>query len=88
MDRKWLYRLIALRAVPALLLGVLEGALRLFGCGYSTGFFSNLIVGGKKYVVNNESFSLRFSSSINALAGAHHDGRRKACGHLPHFHPR
>lgn len=46
--------------VPLLLLATLEGALRLFGYGYSTGFFSKLHVGGRTYLVNNENFSLRF----------------------------
>jgi len=51
---------MALALVPLLVLGALEGALRLFGYGYSTGFFASLRVGGKDYLVNNESFSLRF----------------------------
>ena len=45
---------------PALFLLVLEGALRLFGYGYPTGFFTHLQVGGRDFVVNNPSFSLRF----------------------------
>jgi tetratricopeptide (TPR) repeat protein len=52
--------LVALVIVPLLLFGALEGALRLFGYGHSTGFFSNFRVGDKEYLVNNEDFSLRF----------------------------
>jgi tetratricopeptide (TPR) repeat protein len=46
--------------VPLLLLSLLEGALRLFGYGYSTNFFGTLRLGGKDFLVNNENFSLRF----------------------------
>jgi tetratricopeptide (TPR) repeat protein len=37
--RKWLYRLAALTLVPALVVGILEGALRVVGYGYSTDLF-------------------------------------------------
>jgi tetratricopeptide (TPR) repeat protein len=55
-----LYRLVAAALTPLLVLGALEGALRLFGYGYSTAFFSQLRGGGKDFLVNNENFSLRF----------------------------
>jgi tetratricopeptide (TPR) repeat protein len=58
--RKWIYRLIALMFVPILLLGGLEGALRLAGYGYDTSFFKTIRIGGRKFLVDNESFSLRF----------------------------
>ena len=58
--RKWLFRLVALVVVPLLLLGCLEGGLRLFSFGYSTSFFEKVRVGEKDYWVNNEDFSLRF----------------------------
>ncbi len=51
---------MALVLVPLLFFGALEAALRIFGYGYPTGFFSNFRVGDKDYLVNNESFSLRF----------------------------
>ena len=58
--RKWLFRLFALVALPLLLLGGVEAGLRLAGYGYPTGFFEKIRVGGKDYLVNNDSFSLRF----------------------------
>ena len=58
--RQWLFRLAALAIVPLLLLGGLELALRLAGYGYATGFFEHYRAGGKDFLVNNESFSLRF----------------------------
>ena len=60
LRRKWLFRFIALGVVPLVLLGGLEVGLRLFGYGYATGFFEQIRVGDKEYLVNNENFSLRF----------------------------
>jgi tetratricopeptide (TPR) repeat protein len=37
--RKWVYRVLAMTVVPALVLGLLEASLRLSGYGYSTDFF-------------------------------------------------
>jgi tetratricopeptide (TPR) repeat protein len=38
----------------------LEGALRLVGYGHPTGFFQKIRDGGHEWLVNNETFSLRF----------------------------
>jgi hypothetical protein len=46
--------------VPLVLLGGLEIILRLVGYGYSTGFFEKIRSGGKKFLVNNENFNMRF----------------------------
>jgi len=46
--------------MPLLALAVLEAVLRLAGYGYPTGFFEKIRVGGQGFLVNNESFSLRF----------------------------
>jgi hypothetical protein len=58
--RKWLFRLFALVVVPLVLLGGLEIILRLADYGYSTGFFEIIRSGGKKILVNNENFNMRF----------------------------
>ena len=58
--RKWWFRMTALVVLPVLLLGGTEAALRLAGCGYPTGFFEKIRAGGKDFLVNNDSFSLRF----------------------------
>jgi tetratricopeptide (TPR) repeat protein len=58
--RKWAFRLIALICVPLLVLGGLEGALRLVGYGYHTNFFDTLYIDRQKFLVDNEDFSLRF----------------------------
>ncbi|HEX4263765.1 MAG TPA: tetratricopeptide repeat protein [Verrucomicrobiae bacterium] len=46
--------------MPVILLVGLELILRLAGYGYSTGFFQNIRVGDKDYLVNNEDFGRRF----------------------------
>ncbi len=58
--RRWFFRLAAVLLVPVLTLAVLEGALRLAGYGYDTAFFVKARVGEKEYLVNNDSFVLRF----------------------------
>ncbi len=58
--RKWLFRFIAVAVVPLLLLGGLEMALRLAGYGYPTGFFKEIRVNGRDYLIQNRDFSLRF----------------------------
>lgn len=58
--QKWLFRFIALIVLPLLLLGGVEGGLRLGGYGYPTGFFKKIHVGDKNYFINNENFTLRF----------------------------
>ena len=46
--------------LPLLLIGGIETALRLAGYGYRPDFFETIRVGGRDFLVNNESFSLRF----------------------------
>lgn len=58
--RRWLFRLMAIVMVPTLALAALEGGLRLAGFGYDTAFFAKTKVGGKEFLVNNDSFVLRF----------------------------
>ncbi len=58
--RRWAFRLIALVCVPLLLLGGLEATLRLAGYGYRTSFFNKIRIGHQEFLVDNESFSLRF----------------------------
>jgi tetratricopeptide (TPR) repeat protein len=58
--RLWLMRLTAMVLMPLLVLGALEGLLRLSGYGYSTRFFVPSIVGGVDYRIPNEKFPYRF----------------------------
>ncbi len=58
--RRWIFRLAAVVLVPILTLGVLEWALRLAGFGYDTSFFVTRRISGKEFLVNNDSFVLRF----------------------------
>jgi tetratricopeptide (TPR) repeat protein len=57
--RLWLFRL-TLILLPIVFLLLLEGALRLFGFGYSTNFFKEEQRNGKTVVVNNDTFTLQF----------------------------
>ena len=58
--QKWLFRLTAL-LLPALLLVLLEAGLRLGGFGYDPSFFkSEADASGKKFLLNNDEFTLRF----------------------------
>ena len=57
--RVWLFRIVAL-LLPVLLLGLVEIGLRLAGYGYATSFFRKTRVGGREFLVNNDTFSLRF----------------------------
>ena len=59
-SRQWLFRIIAFLLLPLLTLAVLEGALRLVGYGYPTSFFQKIRLGGHEFLVNNQTFSLRF----------------------------
>lgn len=59
-QRLWLFRLLAVFVVPALLLGGLELALRLAGYGYPTSFFVRNPVPGQATLVENRQFSLRY----------------------------
>ena len=56
--RRWLFRLIALVVIPLVLLGLIEGGLRLTGYGYDTRFWVKDEAAGR-YVVNQD-FGLRF----------------------------
>jgi tetratricopeptide (TPR) repeat protein len=58
--RRWCFRLAAILLGPVLALAALEGALRLAGLGYPTSFFVKARVGGKEFLVNNDSFARRF----------------------------
>lgn len=55
----WLFRTVAL-LLPVLLLGGGEIGLRLGGYGYTTSFFRKTRVGEQEFLVNNDTFSLRF----------------------------
>jgi tetratricopeptide (TPR) repeat protein len=59
-EHKWLKRLGAVVLGPLVFLALVELGLRIFGYGYSTGFFETLRVNGTNYLVNNPNFSLRF----------------------------
>lgn len=58
--RRWIFRLVALVCVPLVLLGGLEMILRLSGYGYRTNFFNTIRIGQQEFLVDNESFALRF----------------------------
>ena len=56
--RKWMFRLAAMLLAPALVLGITEGALRLFGYGYPTDFFRT--IPGQDAYTGNPRFGWRF----------------------------
>ena len=58
--REWLFRLVAMFGYLLVLLGCLEGTLRLAGYGFSTCFFKPLRIGGQDCLVDNDQFGLRF----------------------------
>jgi tetratricopeptide (TPR) repeat protein len=58
--RKWWFRPVAMVILPLLVIGGTETVLRLAGYGYRPDFFETVRVGEKDFLVNNESFSLRF----------------------------
>jgi tetratricopeptide (TPR) repeat protein len=51
---------VALLILPLVTFAVLEGALRLAGYGYPTGFFRRIRMGDLDFLVNNEEYGLRF----------------------------
>ncbi|MBI2928716.1 MAG: tetratricopeptide repeat protein [Verrucomicrobia bacterium] len=59
-QRKWLFSALALVLTPAILLAVLELALRVGGCGYPTDFFLRAEVGGQRVLIENRQFGWRF----------------------------
>ena len=56
--RRWLFRLVVMVLAPALVLGLTEGALRLFGYGYPTSFFQK--IPGQEAYTSNPRFGWRF----------------------------
>ena len=58
--RRWLFGLLALTLLPVLLLAASEAALRLAGYGYDTDFFRPSLVHGRKALIENDKFALRF----------------------------
>jgi tetratricopeptide (TPR) repeat protein len=58
--RNWLFRLGAATLAPLFFLAALEGALRLAGFGYPTGFFIPRVFNGAKVVTENRQFGWRF----------------------------
>ena len=58
--RKWLFRFLAVVALPLIALGGLELLLRLLGVGFDPHFFKPARIGGQDCYVANDSFGLRF----------------------------
>jgi tetratricopeptide (TPR) repeat protein len=58
--RRWLFRGIIVLVIPLLLLSLLEGVLVLFDFGHPTTFFLHREIAGKKMLVDNPWFGLRF----------------------------
>ena len=58
--RKWLFRFLAAVVVPLVLLGSLEGVLRLMGYGFTPAFFKTAWIGGRRCLVENDEFSRSF----------------------------
>ena len=58
--RLWAFRLLAVIAVPALFLGLVELGLRLAGFGYPTAFLLPASQNGQKVFVQNNQFGWRF----------------------------
>lgn len=58
--RRLLFALFALLLAPGLAFGVLEGVLRVAGCGYDTAFFKKARINGQDFLINNDNFVLRF----------------------------
>jgi hypothetical protein len=62
---------MALALAPLLAFGVLEGMLRVAGYGYDTAFFKKTRIDGRDFLVNNDSFVLRFfPPQLTRLPGA------------------
>lgn len=58
--RLWLFRILALVAVPALLLGLAELSLRVLGYGYPVDYFVTREIQGKEMLTENPRFGFRF----------------------------
>jgi len=62
---------MALVLAPLLAFGLLEGALRVAGYGYDTAFFKKARIDGRDFLINNDSFVLRFfPPQLTRLPGA------------------
>jgi len=51
---------MALALAPLLAFGLLEGVLRVAGYGYDSAFFKKTRINGRDFLINNDSFVLRF----------------------------
>ncbi len=58
--RLWIWRIVAVLAVPFILLTGLELGLRVFGFGYAPGFFLPGVVQGEEVLLNNPKYGWRF----------------------------
>ncbi len=58
--RLWLFRFVAIVAIPLLFFCGLELCLRLIGYGYPTSFFLKTKIDGTDYYVSNDRFGYRF----------------------------
>ena len=84
--RLWLFRITAL-LLPLALFGSLEIGLRLAGYGYSTSFFRKIRMDGQEFLVNNDTFSLRFfPPELARWPGTLKVPAAETAGHGAHFH--
>ena len=58
--RLWMYRLLTLFLIPALILGFMELALKVSGYGYPTSYFLKSRVDGQDFLIPNDQFSYQF----------------------------
>ena len=58
--RRWAFRVAAAVLIPVLVLGLIEGGLRLAGSGHSTRFFARARINGRDVYIQNDSFGFRF----------------------------
>ena len=58
--RAWLFRLAALTLLPLVVLGMIEGGLRLIGSGHSTEFFKRARIQERDVFVENDKFGVQF----------------------------
>lgn len=68
--RRFWFRVLAVLAVPLLVLLLAEAGLRLAGYGYSTAFFKPLEIDGRQMLVENDKFGWRFFPRSVARAPA------------------
>jgi len=60
LKRKWLFRFLAVFALPLFLLAIVEVSLRIAGAGYDPHFFKKVEIGGQTYYRGNDDFGRRF----------------------------